>query len=246
GIRVIEDCAQAVGARFRGRPVGTFGDVAAWSFCQDKIISTAGEGGMLTTGDAALWRSAWSYKDHGKSWDTIHSQDHLPGFRWVHESFGTNWRMTEIQAAIGRIQLRRLPEWTAARRRNSEAILEAGRQAGIFRAPLPPVHAEHAWYKAYLFVKPEKLRAGWTRQRILAEITAQGVPCASGSCSEVYLEKAFDGTGLRPAKRLIVAQELGETSVMFMVHPTLSASDLEQTLAAIREIGALAASGASP
>ena len=103
-IRVIEDCAQAHGARYQGRSVGSLGDVAAWSFCQDKIMTTGGEGGMVTTNDQGLWSVMWSFKDHGKSWEAVYERDHPPGFRWVHDSFGTNWRMTEMQAAIGRIR----------------------------------------------------------------------------------------------------------------------------------------------
>lgn len=243
GLSVIEDCAQAVGAKYRGRSVGTFGQAAAWSFCQDKIISTGGEGGMLTTNDAELWRKAWSYKDHGKSWDAVYTREHPIGFKWLHESFGSNWRMTEMQAAIGRVQLRKVPQWRAARHRNAETILTAARGSAVFRVPPVPAHVEHAWYKAYAFVEPARLRAGWDRDRIVAEINARGVPCSMGSCSEVYLEKAFDGTGYRPAERLPVARELGETSVMFMVHPTLTEAEVEKTCRIIQEVGALASAG---
>ena len=116
GIVVIEDCAQAHGARYKGRPVGSFGDAAAFSFCQDKIITTGGEGGMLLLDDTAAWEKAWAYKDHGKSYDALFQREHPPGFRWVHESFGSNWRMTEMQAVIGRLQLRKLADWSARRR----------------------------------------------------------------------------------------------------------------------------------
>ena len=115
GIKVIEDCAQAHGARYKGRSVGTIGDVGAWSFCQDKIMTTGGEGGMVTINDDSLWSAMWSYKDHGKSWTAIHDRPDGTGFKWVHDSFGTNWRMTEMQGAIGRIQLKRLSEWQATR-----------------------------------------------------------------------------------------------------------------------------------
>ena len=109
GIKVVEDCAQAHGATYKGRPIGSLGDVAAFSFCQDKIMTTAGEGGMVTTNSDELWNTMWSLKDHGKSYDAVYHREHAPGFRWLHESFGTNWRLTEIQSAIGRLQLRKLP-----------------------------------------------------------------------------------------------------------------------------------------
>jgi dTDP-4-amino-4,6-dideoxygalactose transaminase len=237
GLAVIEDCAQAVGARYRDRSVGSLGHVAAWSFCQDKIITTAGEGGMLTTNDDDLWQNAWSYKDHGKSWEAVYERKHSIGFRWVHESFGTNWRLTEVQAAIGRIQLQKGPQWHAARRRNAETILAAARNCEVFRVPDVPAHIEHAWYKAYIFVEPARLKAGWSRDRLVMEINECGVPCSMGSCPEVYLEKAFQGTLFPPARRLPVARALGETSVMFLVHPTLRQSDLDRTCAAICDVG---------
>lgn len=237
---VIEDCAQAHGAKYKGRSVGSIGHVGAWSFCQDKIMTTGGEGGMVTTNDEQLWRKMWSYKDHGKSYEAVYEREHAPGFRWLHESFGTNWRMTEMQAVIGRIQLKRMPQWQAQRLANAEAIWAAARQCPALRVPAVPEGSVHAAYKCYVFVKPELLQADWDRDRILAEIAARGVPSFSGSCSEVYLEKAFDGTGYRPAEPLPVARELGETSIMFMVHPTLHATEIQKTCDVLQEVMKLA------
>lgn len=235
-LKVIEDCAQAHGALYKGRPVGSIGDVGAWSFCQDKIMTTGGEGGMVTTNDPVLWQTMWSYKDHGKSWAAVYEREHAPGFRWLHESFGTNWRMLEMQAVIGRIQLTRMPQWHAMREGNAEAIWRSAEQLPGLRVPVRPADIRHAAYKCYLFVEPAALKTGWTRDRILAEISALGVPCFSGSCSEVYLEKAFDNTGWRPRERLPVARELGETSLMFMVHPTLSSDDIQVTCRALEQV----------
>lgn len=229
GLFLIEDCAQAHGARYRGKSVGTLGDIAAWSFCQDKIITTGGEGGMVTTNDRALWAAVWSYKDHGKSWEAVYERAHPPGFRWLHDGFGTNGRLTEMQSAIGRIQLGRLPQWHRARTNNANAIMAAARRCPVLRVPEIPAHIEHGWYKAYAFIRPEAMRADWSRDRILAEINALGVPCYSGSCSEIYLEKAFEGTTFRPAQGLPVARNLGETSLMFLVHPTLSQDEIAKT-----------------
>src|SRR5689334_15635248 len=125
GLKVIEDCAQAHGATYKGRPVGSLGDVAAFSFCQDKIMTTGGEGGMLTTDDDSVWKRAWSFRDHGMSYEAVNHNPDSPGFRWVRESFGTNWRLTEMQSAIGRVLLRKVPQWAAIRRRNA-AILAGG------------------------------------------------------------------------------------------------------------------------
>jgi len=236
GLAVIEDCAQAHGARYRGQRIGSLGHVAAWSFCQDKIMTTGGEGGMVTTNDEVAWRKLWSFKDHGKSYEAVYEREHPPGFRWLHESFGTNWRMTEMQAAIGRIQLRRMEEWHRQRTQNAQYLQNACLDLSALRTPVPPQHLEHAWYKFYTYVRPEALSPTWSRDRIIAEVNALGVPCYSGSCSEIYLEKAFDGTGLRPKHRLPVAKELGETSLMFLVHPTLTASEIQQTGEAIKTV----------
>ena len=238
---VIEDCAQAHGARWRGRSVGSIGHVGAWSFCQDKIMTTGGEGGMITTNDRELWARMWSLKDHGKCWEAVYERQHPPGFRWLHESFGTNWRLTEMQAAIGRIQLRRMADWHARRLANAGAIWQACRELPGLRVPVIPPEVEHAAYKCYVFVEPEALKPGWDRDRVMNEIVARGVPCYSGSCSEVYLEKAFDGTGWRPEERLPVARELGETSLMFLVHPGIGEGEIGRTVAAITEVMALAA-----
>ena len=249
---VIEDCAQAHGARYRGQSVGSIGHVGAWSFCQDKIITTGGEGGMVTCNDEAIWRAMWSYKDHGKSYAAVFEREHPPGFRWVHESFGSNGRMTEMQAAIGRIQLRRINDWTVARTSNAHAIRQAilpfaGRD-GIVRVPelrcegCPLLQGEHccscvhAYYKFYAFLRPERLSDEWSRDMIVEEFNNRGVPCYTGSCSEVYLEKAFDTTNFRPKDRLPVAKELGETSLLFLIHPTLTTAEVKTFCTVIYEV----------
>ncbi|MDL9998086.1 DegT/DnrJ/EryC1/StrS aminotransferase family protein [Variovorax sp. J22P240] len=239
GFKVIEDCAQAHGARYKGRSVGSIGHVGAWSFCQDKIMSTGGEGGMVTTNDRSLWSAMWSFKDHGKSWEAVHEREHPPGFRWLHESFGTNWRMLEMQATIGRIQLQRMVDWTEARTRNAEAIWAACRPHAAVRVPQFERHegrTMHAHYKCYVYVQPDRLAEGWSRDRIVEAVNAGGVPCYQGSCSEVYLEKAFDHTGWRPSERLPVARRLGDTSLMFLVHPTLTSAELDKTCEVITRV----------
>lgn len=246
GIHVIEDCAQAHGATYRGRSVGGIGHVGCWSFCQDKIMTTGGEGGMVTTNDESLWRHMWAYKDHGKSWEAVYERQHPPGFRWLHESFGTNWRMTEMQAVIGRIQLVRMPEWNRARQANAQRIWKTASECRGLRVPELPGHLTHAAYKCYVFVDSDSLATGWNRDRIQDEIVVRGVPCFSGSCSEIYREKAFDGhagsPGWRPAKPLPIARELGETSLMFLCHPTLTRQEIDKTCRAISEVMSLAAS----
>lgn len=235
-LRVIEDCAQAHGARYKGRSVGSIGHIGAWSFCQDKIMTTGGEGGMVTTNDENVWRTMWAYKDHGKSYAAVYERQHEPGFRWLHESFGTNWRMLEMQAAIGRIQLKRMSQWTSLRKENAKRLREACDDAPGLRLSHPNENIEHANYKFYVYVELDKLNLEWSRDRIVNEINALGVPCFQGSCSEVYLEKAFDGTGWRPSERLVNAHELGESSLMFLVHPTLTIAEINKTCEVIKVV----------
>lgn len=237
GFFVIEDCAQAHGAKIGGQSVGSFGHIAAWSFCQDKIMTTGGEGGMVTTNDRSLWETMWSYKDHGKDFDAVYNRTHEPGFRWVHGSFGTNWRMLEIQAAIGLIQLERMADWTAARTRN--AMIQHEALAGfpdIVRSPLPGGDETHAFYRHYAYVLPGALADGWDRDRIVAEIAQAGGLIMHGSCSEIYREAAFIGTDFKPEKRLPNARELGETSLMFYTHPTMTGDEAMKTADAIRSV----------
>lgn len=235
-LKVIEDCAQAHGAKYKGRSVGSIGHIGCWSFCQDKIITTAGEGGMVTTNDKILWDKMWSFKDHGKSFDAVYHSENNTGFRWLHESFGTNFRLTEIQSAIGRIQLKRMPVWTAARKKNSLMIDKACENFSCVRVPKVPNKMEHACYKHYVFINSEHLKTDWSRDKIIAAIVEQGVPCMQGSCSEVYLEKAFDNTSFRPEKSLRNAKLLGETSLMFLVHPTLSEEAMLFTVKVIKQV----------
>ncbi|MCK6372246.1 MAG: DegT/DnrJ/EryC1/StrS aminotransferase family protein [Gammaproteobacteria bacterium] len=229
GFNVIEDCAQAHGAEYRNRSVGSFGHASAFSFCQDKIITTLGEGGLLATDDAGLWERAWSFKDHGKTWDAVYERQHGPGFRWVHDHFGTNWRMTEVQAAVGRLQLGKLGSWIAKRRHNAALLDHRLATCTALSVPEVPAHVQHAYYKYYLYLKTDTLRSGWTRDRVVAEVTRRGVACFAGSCPEIYRERAFAGKGLAPAETLPNAHALGESSVMLQVHPTLTDDDLHRT-----------------
>ncbi len=235
-IRIIEDCAQAHGATYRGVPVGGLGDVSAFSFCQDKIISTGGEGGMLLTNSREIWKRAWSYKDHGKNPDLIAPEKADTCFRWLHESFGTNWRLSGVQASIGLIQTQKLLQWVDTRRRHAATLNGGLTDIPAIRIAVPADEYGHAYYKYYCFVKPELLKEGWSRDRIVMAINAEGVPCGPGSCSEIYLEKAFDGTDFRPEAPLPIARQLGNTGLMFPVHPTLSEDDVLDVVHVIKKV----------
>jgi len=240
GLKVVEDCAQAHGAIYKGRPVGSIGQAAAFSFCQDKIMTTAGEGGMVTTNSDEIRERVWAYKDHGKSYDAVYRRQHPPGYRWLHESFGTNWRMTEVQSAIGRVVLRKVPSWLKLRRRYAQMLTDCFSQLPGLRVTCPPAHVAHSYYKYYVFVRPEALRPGWDRDHIAEAINAEGVPCFTGSCGEIYLEGAFPREW-RPKSRLPAARELGDTSLMFLVHPTLTEDDIHATCAAVEKVMGAAA-----
>ncbi|UVO51685.1 DegT/DnrJ/EryC1/StrS aminotransferase family protein [Sphingomonas sp. SUN019] len=232
GIALIEDCAQAHGARLNGRPVGSFGAAAAFSFCTDKIMSTGGEGGLLVLRDDAIWGRAWAYKDHGKN-PAGPPKGGTPGtFKWLHENLGSNLRMTEMQAAIGRHQLAKLDEWVDARRRNAASIDRALAPLPAVRLTIPPPQTQHAYYKYYAFVRPHMLAYRWSRDRIVAELIAAGVPAGTGICPEIYLEQAFVGTPFVPSHRLPTCRMLGETSIMLPVDPTLD----EATVADMGEV----------
>lgn len=231
-LRVIEDCAQALGAKIGNRRVGSFGDVAAFSFCQDKILST-GEGGMVTTNDPKIWKRAWAYKDHGKSWDSVFVKKHPPGYQWYHSSFGTNGRLTEVQSAMARVQLPKVDGWLKMRERNSRHLQSGLASYDSVRTLSHPTHLSSANYKFHCFVVPAALKRAWTRTRIVEEIRKKAIPCLVGSCPEIYLEKAFPKK-LRPKKRLTNARELGETSMLFPIYPTLTEQHMEEILAAAR------------
>lgn len=237
---VIEDCAQAHGAKYKGQAVGSIGHINAWSFCQDKIMTTGGEGGMVTTNDRNLWQKMWAYKDHGKSYQAVYEKQHPPGFRWLHESIGTNFRMTEMQAAIGRIQLTRMTDWTASRKANALKINEVADKFDCVRHIDLGDNFKSAYYKHYLFIKPEQLKKDWSRDLIIQALNEQGVPCYSGSCSEIYREKAFTDLNLAPKERLPNAKQLGENSLMFLVHPTLTSEEMKKACDALEQTLSLA------
>ena len=233
---VIEDCAQAHGASYKGRRVGSIGHLGSWSFCQDKIMSTGGEGGMVTTDNPHYWSKMWSYKDHGKSWHAVQEASHGSSYRWLHGSFGTNWRMLEMQAILGRIQLKLLDSWVQTRKKYALEIYKTARNCHALRIPVQQDDVDSVFYKCYLFLKPERLKAGMTRDTVVNMINEQGVPCYVGACPEIYLESAFDNTDFRPKTRFEVAKKLGETSLMFLVHPTLEEQHIKTTCKVLNDV----------
>jgi len=234
-VLIFEDCAQAHGARINGKLVGSFGHASAFSFCQDKIITTGGEGGMALFKDEIAWKHAWSYKDHGKDYDASFNGERGRGFRWLHESFGSNWRLTELQAAIGLVQLSKLPTWTAARTAIAQQLSE---WLGIYRSvhitPLPTGY-EHAYYRFEFRVNPEDLQEGWNRDRLMTALMCEGIPCLVGACPEIYLEGAY-AKSLREFKRLPNAAYLRDVSLALLVAPTFDPAFLNDCRVAIDKV----------
>ncbi|KYG64719.1 aminotransferase [Bdellovibrio bacteriovorus] len=221
-LKVIEDCAQSHGAKIDGRLTGSFGDMSAFSFCQDKIMTTGGEGGILLTNESEIYEKMWAFKDHGKSYDAVYRREHPPGFRWLHESFGTNWRFTEIQSAIALKQLEKLEAWVLQRRHLAHKVIANLKDEEGLIIPQPSSREFHSYYRLYAFIDQAQLRDGWNRDRIMHAIQAEGFPCFVGSCGEIYLEKAFVNSPFAVKERLPNAKKLSESSLAFLVHPTLA------------------------
>ncbi len=240
----IEDCAQAHGAALDGKKAGSFGDCAIFSFCQDKIMTTGGEGGMLLTNNVDLWKKVWSFKDHGKEYTRAFCQEHEPGFRWLVDSFGTNGRMTEMQGAMGRVMLKKLDGWVQKRRSNANQLTQAFETIPGLRVTVPGPKVYHAYYKYYVFINPDELKGSWNRDAVVAALNRAGVPCNTGSCPEIYLEKAFKPGMFRlqgavadnKEARLPVARQLGETALVFLVHPTLTSSSIEYVVDQVTQV----------
>ncbi|MDC0534208.1 DegT/DnrJ/EryC1/StrS aminotransferase family protein [Francisellaceae bacterium] len=236
GLYVIEDCAQAHGASINNIKVGAWGDFGSFSFCQDKIMTTGGEGGLLTCNNEQLYKKAWGYKEHGKDYDTVFLKQHPPGFRWLHSSFGTNMRMTEMQAAIGRVQLAKLDNWLAKRNALAEIFIQKLHYLTNIEIPLPGENIYHAYYKFYIFVKTGALGKDWSRDRVFHEINQKGIFCNVGSCSEIYMEKAFTDSPYALSECLPNAKQLGNISLMLLVHPTLTETIVNDQAEIIRSV----------
>ena len=242
---VIEDCAQAHGGAYRGRPVGALGShAAAFSFCQDKIVPV-GDGGLLVLDDKDAYRRAWEYKDHGKSMAKTSDPEFMsqPGvFKFIADSFGSNWRLDEMSAAVARVGFASLPVWHERRTGNALRLAEGLSGVPGIRVPLPGVDTVHAFYRLYARVVPEVLAPGWDRDRIVRSVAAEGVPCQYGTCAEIYREEAFAKAGLGPAGRLPGASAAHETTLAFFVHPTIAAADVDDAVAAVVKVMEVAAS----
>ena len=249
-IYLIEDCSQAHGAIYKGNKVGSFGDISTLSFCQDKIISTGGEGGMISTDKKKLWLKCWSLKDHGKNYNKKFNKKNKNIFNWLHDDLGSNYRMTEIQATIGRYQLKNLDN--QIKRRNKVAMFylrhlkDYFSKYKIIKKPnfkcesCPLLHkteacnnCRHAFYRLNLFFE-NNIKINQTK--IIRELLKFKVNCGVGPCPEIYREKVFKKLNHKPKKRLKNAKILGEKSLVFPINPFKSFLKLKRELNIIKKV----------
>ena len=248
-IFLIEDCAQAHGAIYKGRKVGSFGHISTWSFCQDKIISTGGEGGMISTNNKKLWLKIWSLKDHGKNYKSVFYKKHKIGFKWLHDDFGSNYRMTEMQAVIGREQLKSLGKQIKKRNLIASLYLNELKDYYLkydilkkpnFKCQTCPLKQNlkkcnkciHAFYRLNLFIDKNKIK----QNQLIQQLHKNKINCGVGSCPEIYREKIFKKLKLYPKKRLPNAKLLGETSIMFPINPNKSLKEVKSEINLIKKI----------
>lgn len=233
---VIEDCAQAHGAQYQGKSVGSFGHVSSFSFCQDKIMSTGGEGGMVVTNDKTLYQHMWSHKDHGKNQSKCLNAKADTHFKWVHDAIGTNYRMTEMQAAIELRQLDLLPGWLSDRRSAAKTYTEAFRHIEGLRVSEPTDDSLHAYYKYYVFLDPEYYEnPAQAKFHLLEKAKKGGVPLFYGSCPEIYKEGGFKHTNIHNQDRNKNAEALGDLSLMLNVDPSVNGGDQEKVIGFLKE-----------
>ncbi len=246
---LIEDCSQAHGAIYKGKQVGSYGDISTWSFCQDKIISTGGEGGMISTNNKRLFLKSWSLKEHGKNYNHVFFKKHKTNFKWLHDNLGSNYRMTEMQASIGREQLSILDK-TINKRNLVANLYIKGLEIYFekFRLLYKPNFKHkscsikfsekscnkcvNAFYRLNFYIKNKKIK----QLKLIQDLIKYKVECGVGSCPEIYREKIFQKLKAYPKKRLTNAKLLGERSIMFPINPYKSIKKIKSEIFFIKKI----------
>lgn len=233
---VIEDCAQAHGAKIKNKSVGSFGDISTWSFCNDKIMSLGGEGGMITTNNQSLYKFCKSFNNHGKNFVKINSMSkNIRSFPYIHDSIGSNYRLTEMQSALGLYQLQKLNNWNKLRSRNAHIFMNAIKDLPIAKCPNIPKEIRHAWYKLYITLQPKQIKKNHNRDTILKKLNLNGVDSTFGGCGEIYREKAFVNIQQGCSTRLKNARFLESNSIMILIHPTISEKEAIRRSKILRE-----------
>jgi len=233
---VIEDCAQAHGAEYKGRKVGTFGHINAFSFCQDKIFTTGGEGGMVVTNDEEYYRIAREFALYAGAGGRL----------------GFNYRMTEMQAAIGLVMLERLDKFVEKRRENARYLTEHLSSLDGIRTPTERPYVKHVYYRYVCTLDLSKFKV--SKDQFIKAVAAEGVPIQPHTTSELYLDPTFQkqlgyGRSQCPFKCPLykgklnyrenlcpTAQRIGREAFRLLVHPTIEKEDLDDVIAAIKKV----------
>ena len=247
-IFLVEDCSQAHGAVYKGKKVGSFGHISTWSFCQDKIISTGGEGGMISTNNTKLWLKLWSLKDHGKNYKSVFYKKHKTGFKWLHDDLGSNYRMTEIQAVIGREQLKSLDEQIKKRNLIANLYLRGLKdyyskydilkkpdfkfQSYTLKKNLKKCNQYmHAFYRLNFFINNNKIK----QNKLIQQLNKQKIDCGVGACPEIYREKIFKKLKIKN-KKLKNAKLLGDTSITFPINPNRNLDKIREEISIVKNL----------
>ncbi len=227
GIRLLEDACQAIGASRAGVTAGSIGEAASFSFYATKNLMT-GEGGMLTTNDAALAAAARRFRHHGQ------------GATYEYLSLGYNYRMTDLCAAIGRVQLDRLSAFAASRTANAAAYdRELIGIAGIATPFVPPATV-HAYHQYSITIDPERTPNGADRDAVRAYLAERGVGSGIYYPTPLHLHPLFARYGYGPGD-FPVAERVAGQILALPIHPSLDAEQLAYVVRTLR-----AAVGAKP
>ena len=233
-IKIIEDCSQAHGASIENRQVGSFGDISTWSFCNDKIISTLGEGGMISTNKKNLYDFSKKYINHGTNQK---SKKNFQKFLYNKDLFGTNLRITEIQSLAGLEQLKNLKKIQKKRELFSKNFFDLiSKYNNYFYSYFPSQKIKSAWYRFYFFVRSDIRNYKKVRFKIINDFNQNHIKCFTGSCPEIYLEKSFRKLKNFKFIRLKNCKILGETSIALDVNHTLKYSKHRKNLLKMKTI----------
>jgi perosamine synthetase len=225
GIAIIEDAAQAHGATYKGRKAGTIGEAGCFSFWEDKIITTGGEGGAILTADASLAERMRRIRHHGEG--------PIEGARaYYHLELGYNYRMTAMQAATGLVQLRKLEEYLIARRRNATHLSE---RLGEIPQVEPPFIADYAVHSYYKYVCRLRRDSGIDIARFVSAVAAEGLPISRRYPTPLPQQPVFRNAGLADAA-CPVADRLSSELFTMLVHPTASVADMDDYVTAIAKV----------
>tara|TARA_Y100000768_G_C23597090_1_gene504226 strand:- start:38 stop:595 length:558 start_codon:yes stop_codon:yes gene_type:complete len=177
-----------------------------------------------------------SFNNHGKNLDKYFSNKTYKSFPYLHESIGSNYRLTEMQSAIGIYQLSKMSQWSSLRKRNAEIIINMINDLEVANTPVICKGHRHAWYKLYVTLNLDKIKSSLTRHDIILALNKKGVPCSFGGCGEIYNEPAYNIKNKKIKNKLPNAHKLQGSSLMFQVHPTITKQSIIRNAKIIRSV----------